>query len=127
MRKNCIIKSKVKQRVIGLFLRSYRLIKYKIYEYGYVRSKTVTHRKCVRVLTSVFTIAQSVTRNIEHLISWLKKISSEQLLFEFPVKLAAARMCEKCSLYLIYNIVSFSSMVKKKGTIFMKDKLNMDL
>ena len=92
-----------------------------------MRSKTVTHRKCVRVLTSVFTIAQSVTRNIEHLISWLKKISSEQLLFEFPVKLAGARMCEKCSLYLIYNIVSFSSMVKKKGTIFMKDKLNMDL
>ena len=92
-----------------------------------MRSKTVTHRECVRVLTSVFTIAQSVTRNIEHLISWLKKISSEQLLFEFPVKLAAARMREKCSLYLIYNIVSFSSIAKKTGTIFMKNKLNMDL
>ena len=110
-----------------MFLRSYRLIKYKIYEYGYVRSKTVTHRKCVRVLTSVFTIAQSVTRNIEHLISWLKKISSEQLLFEFPVKLAAARMCEKCSLYLIYNIVSFSSMAKKKWNHFHERQIEYGL
>ena len=81
----------------------------------------------MRVLTSVFTIAQSVTRNIEHLISWLKKISSEQLLFEFPVKLAGARMCEKCSLYLIYNIVSFSSMAKKKWNHFHERQIEYGL
>ena len=36
----------------------------------------------VRVLSSVFIIAQSDTRNIEYLITWLQKISLKQLLFE---------------------------------------------
>ena len=34
------------------------------------------------VLSSVFIIAQSDTRNIEYLISWLQKLSLEGLLFE---------------------------------------------
>ena len=43
---------------------------------------TATHGDAVKVLSFVFIIAQSDTRNIEYLISWLQKISLEQLLFE---------------------------------------------
>ena len=35
------------------------------------------HSDAVRVLSSVFIIAQSDTRNIEYLISWLQEISLE--------------------------------------------------
>ena len=40
-------------------------------------STNATHSDAVRVLSSVFIIAQSDTRNIEYLISWLQKLKSE--------------------------------------------------
>ena len=43
---------------------------------------TATHGYAVRFLSSVFITAQSDTRNREYLISWLLKISLEQLIFE---------------------------------------------
>ena len=46
-------------------------------------SATTRHGDAVRVLSSVFIISQSDTRNIKYLISWLQKISPEQLLFEY--------------------------------------------
>ena len=42
---------------------------------------TPTHGDAVRVLPSVSINTQSDTRNIEYLISWLQKISLEQLIF----------------------------------------------
>ena len=45
-------------------------------------STTANHGDAVRVLCSVFIIAQSDTKNTECLTSWLQKISLEQLLFE---------------------------------------------
>ena len=45
-------------------------------------SATATHGDAVRVLSSVFDIAQSNTRNREYLISWLQKKRLKQLLFE---------------------------------------------
>ena len=41
------------------------------YEQGWGSSKTVTHGDVVRVLSSVFIIGQSDTRNRGYLISWL--------------------------------------------------------
>ena len=43
---------------------------------------TATHGDAVRVLSFVFIIAQSDTKNMEYLFSLLQKISAEQLLFE---------------------------------------------
>ena len=43
---------------------------------------TTTHSEDVRVLSSVFIIAEIDTRNIKYLISWLQKTSLEQLPFE---------------------------------------------
>ena len=43
---------------------------------------TATHSDAVRVLPSVSVNTQSDTRNIEYLISWLQKISLEQLIFD---------------------------------------------
>ena len=40
-------------------------------------SETATHSDAVGRLSSVFIIAQSDTRNIEYLISWLQKIRPE--------------------------------------------------
>ena len=40
------------------------------------------HGDAVRVLSSVFIIAQSDIRNTEYLISWLQKISLEEPVFE---------------------------------------------
>ena len=45
-------------------------------------STTARHGDAVGVLSSVFIIAQSDSRNGEHLIHWLDKTSLEELLFE---------------------------------------------
>ena len=55
-----------------------------------VSSTTATHGDAVTVLSSVFITAQNDARNIVYLISWLQKVSLEQLLFDqakvlFPI------------------------------------------
>ena len=47
-----------------------------------MRSTTAMHGDTVRVLSSVFIIAQNDTREIKYLISWLQKTSLGLLLFE---------------------------------------------
>ena len=50
------------------------------YKRGKRKSTTATHSDVIRVLSSVFIIAQSDTRNTKYLISQLQKISLQQLL-----------------------------------------------
>ena len=82
---------------------------------------TATHSDAVRVIFSVFIIAQIVTRNILYFISWLQKVSLKKLLFEFgtcsdPLVFIRTFTFWKKIVCLFYkSLLTFLTLVNCKG------------